>query len=411
MSSLENYLQKKFKVDASYFLRGGFWNTSGQFVGIIGGVAISSLFAYTLSESDYGTYRYLIGIGSLLSAFSLTGLGQSVLQATAKKYVEFYTETLTTGFLYSLGITLMSLLGSFYYFYNENFTLALGCVLIAIFQPIINTYKNTSSFLQGNSRFREAAFLQTFRTATITFTSAVAILTTQNILILFTLYLATQSLINLLSYIYYQPKKTGVISKSIFQKYFNYAKHASVRNIITNISLRLDTIIIFQQLGAIDLSIYTIANIIPGQIKGSFKNIAVLLLPKYVQHDDIKTIKKNTPRRSLQLFLIFTSITVIYILFAPFIYKLLFPKYESAIFLSQLVALSFPALILLMPLSALQAQLKEKELYYFSIQNLFVTIIVTIFLITEYGLTGAIIAKVITRYYRLIIAFYYLYRQ
>lgn len=411
MTRIEQYVQTKFKIDAPYFLRGGFWSTLGQIVGITGGIAVSSLFAYTLTESEYGIYRYLIGIGVLLSSFSLTGLGQSVLQTAAKKYYQFYLESVRTGFIYNLGISATGIVGAGYYFYNENITLALGCLLISTLQPVINTFKNVSPFLQGSKRFKEATLLHTVNTMIITAVSITAILLTQDILILFTTYLSTHALLNTVSHLYYRPKKSISTPADISHKYLCYAKHTSVRNIISGIIFRLDTIIIFTQLGATDLAIYAIANIIPEQIKGSFKNIASLLLPKYAQHIDIKSIKKNIPKRSFQLFLVFTAITIVYILLAPFIYRLLFPKYESAIFLSQLVALSFPAMILILPFGALQSQLKERELHILNLQGSILTLVLTIVLIGIYGLIGAVIAKILSRYSYLFLSYYHLYKN
>lgn len=410
MASLEKYIQTKFKIDASYYLRGGFWSTLGQIVGITGGIAVSSLFAYTLTESEYGIYRYLIGIGVLLSSFSLTGLGQAILQTAAKKYYQFYLESVRTGFIYNLSISAIGIVGAGYYFYNENITLALGCLLISTLQPVINTFKNVSPFLQGSKRFKEATLLHTVNTIIITAVSITAILLTQNILILFTTYLSTHALLNTVSHLYYRPKKSISTPADISHKYLCYAKHTSVRNIISSIIFRLDTIIIFTQLGATDLAIYAIANIIPEQIKGSFKNIASLLLPKYAQHIDIKSIKKNIPKRSFQLFLVFTAITIVYILLTPFIYRLLFPKYESAIFLSQLVALSFPAMILILPFGALQSQLKEKELHYFNLQSSCLSLVFTIILISTFGIIGAVTAKIFSRYTNLILLHYHLHK-
>jgi O-antigen/teichoic acid export membrane protein len=397
MTFIERFVQKKFHIDAPYFLRGGFWLSLSQVITIVAGICVSALFAHMLTEHEYGTYRYLIGIGVFLTSFSLTGFGQSVLQTAAKKYRQFYNETIGIALLYNLGITLASIIGATYYFYKGNDTLALGCIIVALIQPVINTYQNIFPFLQGSRRFRESTVSQTIKTIVVSGASIGAIFITQNILVLLAAYLLSHALTNLVSHFYYRPQNSTPTPPDVFTKYLSYAKNTSLRTIITSIAFRLDTIIIFTWLGATELAIYTIAMLIPEQIKGSVKNMATLIMPKYAQHSDITTLKKTVFKRSIQLFFIFSGIALVYVLAAPFLYTLLFPKYETAIFYSQLTALSFPTMIAVLPYSALKSQLRERELYSYTIQNSILSIILTLLLIWLFGLIGAVMARVASR--------------
>jgi O-antigen/teichoic acid export membrane protein len=397
-------------IDARYFLRGGFWLSVGQAATILFGLVTTALLAHYLSENDYGVYKYLLGIIAILSSFSLTGLGQSILQTAAKKYYGFYHETLKMNFRYSLFITLASLAGSVYYWLNANTTLAIGCLLIAALQPFITTYQFTPSHLQGSGRFKESTILHIGR---MFFASALTVVTlfyTKNIIVLFTVYLLGQFISNIASHFLFSPTYTKT-PKAIFDQYVQYAKHTSVRNIISNIAQRADTVIIFTQLGAVELAVYSIATIIPEQIKGSFKNLSTLLLPKYAEHTNTDQLKKSVPRRSLQLFTILIIITTLYILIAPHIYQLLFPKYSESIFLSQILALSFPAMIALIPISAIQSQLQEKNLYRLLTFESTIMLSLTIILTIKFGVLGTVIAKVATRYISLFYCYRLLYRK
>ena len=407
-SSAANFLQKKFNFDAHYFLKGGFWLSLTQIIVVLAGILTTSLFAHYMSETDYGIYRYLIGLAVLLSSFSLTGLGQSILQTAAKKYYQFYQETIRLNFLYSLSITVISLGGAVYYFINENLILSLGCILIAIFQPIINGFQNTQVFLQGSRRFREETIAQGIKVLIVSLASIAALFLSESILILFLVYLGVNSLVNVLFHIIYRPQHTPQTPPEVSVQYVAYAKSTSIRNIISSVSNRLDTVLIFTQLGAAELAIYTIATIIPEQIKASFKNLASLLLPKYAKHDDMRILKKSVPRRSLQLLLLLLPVTIIYIIAAPYIYELLFPKYEEAVFLSQLISISFPAMIAMIPASILQSHLKEKALYQNQIFEATIFTILLCVLVLKFGVIGAVIARVTTRYITGILYFYLL---
>lgn len=400
-----NFLQKKFNFDAHYFLRGGFWLSLGQGITLITGIATTALFAHYLSENNYGIYRYLIGLTVIISSFSLTGLGQAVLQTAAKKYYGFYEETLSLNFKYSLSIIFISVGFSAYYWFNGNSTLSIGCLLIALFQPLTSTFQFTQSFLQGSKRFRESTQLHAARMVFISLVSIVALVLTNNILVLFGVYLFSYFFTNIISHILLRPNNTTPTPAEITRKYLTYAKHTSVRNLLLNVAQKADSIVVFTQLGAAELAVYTIATIIPEQIKATFKNFTSLLLPKYANHTDPLAVRNSIPKRSFQLFILLLIITILYILVAPYLYTLLFPKYHEAIFYSQLTALAFPTFVLLLPYSVLQAQIEEKKLYEISLYSSIFQILSLIFFVYTLGLLGAIIAKIVYRIFFLLIVY------
>lgn len=405
--ALAQKIEQRFKVDARYFLSGGFWLTLTQAIVVLAGIITTSLFAYYLSETDYGVYRYLIGLAVVFSSFSLTGLGQSILQTAAKKYYRFYQETIKLNLLYSSAITLFSFVGAVYYYLNENVTLALGCLLIAVLQPIINAFQNTQAFLQGSRRFREATIAQGAKVIVVALASVAALYLTESVLVLFLVYLTANSLVNIAFHLIYQPHDTPATPPAVAHQYIAYAKSTSFRNIISSVSNRLDTVLIFTQLGAAELAIYTIAIIIPEQIKASFKNLASLLLPKYAKHDNMDILKRSVPKRSFQLFLILLAVTIVYIIAAPYIYELLFPKYEEAVFLSQITALAFPTFILYIPYSILQSRVAEKELQKITLYSSLFQIVIIFGFVFFFGLLGAIMAKLIYRIFFLITVYTY----
>lgn len=405
------FLEKRFRFDAHYFLQGGFWISTGQVIATCLGLVSTILFAHLLSPNDYGVYKYLIGLVGIFSAFSLTGLGQAILQTAAKGFGNFYKETIKVNLLYSCIVSVSSLTASLYYLFQDNLILSSGCLLIAILQPFINVFQFIPVFLIGKQKFKEATIFQIVKVFTSTLFLVSLLLLTKNVVFLFAGYLLVNLIINLISYKFYTKNDSGQSPSEVLTQYLSYAKHTSVRNLISNIAYRLDNIVIFTQLGAAELAIYTIANIIPEQIKGSFKNIASLLLPKYAKHNDINVVINSVPQRSIYLFVIFSLVTIFYILLAPLIINFLFPKYTGSITLSQLAALSFPAAVAIIPFSLLQAQKKERALHMLNLQSSAITVTLTLLLIPLYGLLGAIIAKICSRYYNFFLSFYYLHKE
>ena len=409
-SRLADYLANKYRIDAHYFLKGGFWLTFTQAVVILTGLLVTALFAHILTETDYGSYRYLIGLAIIFSSFSLTGLGEAILQATAKKHFHFYRETTVLNFLYSLPVVIIGLGGSLYYWLNGNTTLGAGCLFIAILQPIINTFQYTPAFLQGSKRFAASTVVQSLRTILVAASTSAALFFTQSVLTIFLTFLVSSVLINIVFYLLYNIAVSARTPDKIRKQYLTYAKNTSFRNFISAIGFRLDTVILFTRFSAIELAVFTIATIIPEQIKATFKSLASLVLPKYAVHPNPEMIKKGIPRRSIQLFLVLCLVTAGYILAAPYIYELFFPKYSEAVIYSQLFALSFPAYAYYVPLTLFMAKLDEKKLNDFHIHTGILQIIIALLLVYPFGIIGAIIARLGIQYLRMMYCFWLTYK-
>ena len=129
--SLENH----FRFDARYFLSSGFWLFLTQAGIVVTSLMVAVIFANILTETQYGYYRYIVELAAILTFFSLTGMGQTVLQATAKGYLSFFKQSIQWTLFYGFGITITASLCAAYYFYKDNEFLAIGCLLIAAFQP------------------------------------------------------------------------------------------------------------------------------------------------------------------------------------------------------------------------------------------------------------------------------------
>ena len=400
-----------FRIDAHHYVSGSFWGLIAQGITVVGGLLVTVLFTRMLSESDYGIYRYILGVAALLSVFSLTGIDQAVLQASAKKFRSFYSETLFLSFKFNLIISGLACMCALYYFLAGNSTLSSGLLLIAFFQPIINTFQFFQSNLIGNSLFKKAANAQSLKVAVTFCLSIIAILFTHNILILLLVFFSAASIANILAYYVFKPKQSPATPRDVLDKYILYAKHTSVRNIITEVSFRLDSILVFQFLGATNLAIYTIANLIPEQIKGTVKMFGILTIPKFSTHDTLQVTKNAIRRKIIPIFLVLTGISLLYVVFAPYLYTILFPKYLNSVIYSQIAILSLPATIGILPLTSLQVMLDEKKLYSLNLLVSIVSLTLTIALTITLGILGAIYARLATRYFNTFVAYYLLYKK
>ncbi len=403
------YLSKLARVNIRHYAKAGFWVSVSQVISIAGALLISVVLANLLPENEFGTYRYLISLGSIIVIFGLSGMTQSTLQATAsgyRSYLHFGTNTQLRWSLlsYSVGLVIAA-----YYLINGDFVLSLGCVVVTFLANISNTYQNIFAYFEGRQNQRLIAKLSLIKTVSIIIATVLPLFFSQNILFLVIGFLGSQALCNVLFFFFYKPKDTDDLSAGVLKKFTNVAKHASVRNIFSTLTTKADSILVFQQIGSKELAIYTIANILPEQIKGQFKNLSRLVLPRYVTYNE-KDIRTGMLQKSFSLFIFSCGLTIAYILCVPLVYKVFFPSYVSAIVLSQIAALAFPASAGMLPMNALQAKNLEREQYNIIIIGSVVSIGILVAGTVTYGILGVTIGKVISRYIYTILAYGHYWR-
>lgn len=406
-----HYIEKKFNIDAKYFVHGGFWLASAQGMTILASLLSTIFLTRYLSEHNFGVYRYIVSVGAFLTSFSLTGIPQSIFQATLKHIQGFYHKSTILTLRYSLGIVTAGFGTAIYYYLQGNTTLALGTLFVAILTPWSLLLQNAQAYLLGKRNFHAANYLQTIKSFFVAGTTIVALWFSTNILFLIAIYLISQMLASVVAHILLRPKDEVLTEYEEAEKLFQFARHTTIRNIIIGISARIDNILVFQHLGSANLALFTIANLIPDQIKGSLKHLVTLLIPKFSHYNTLPEIRRHLPFRSLQVGIVLIFITIATITLAPFVITTFFPKYISAIFYTQLLALGLPASLYQVPFAMMQAHTQEKALYTYHLYTAIFQIASTIIGIFFFGFFGAIGARIATQYIQLAVSWYTIYRS
>ncbi len=404
-------LKKLIRFDTNYVLKSGSWLMFGYVFTVLSILATSYVFANYLSPTVYGEYKYLLTIGVLLTSLSLTGLTAAVTQGTAKKIPGFFTCATKLGLRYELSITLLALLGSGYYFINNDTGLALGFLAIAIFQPLFNNSNLIFSYLQGKEAFQASTFAHIFKMTITGIAIVLSALFFEDPLLLLLTYLISNILVNYaVRYFAGVPTANdGNLDSKEVARLIRYAKHTSMRNIFTNIANQADKIIIFQNLTAADLAIYSFAIALPEQFKSITKSINTLLLPRFARHAP-KNVRGQMLYKTAIYSLFLLVLVTLYILIAPTIFRFLFPDYLESVYLSQLFSLTTFFAIAGLPTSALQSQMSNQNLYKLEVtvsiaQTLFVLVFFTLF-----GLIGVIWARILGRAVNTALAFWLFYK-
>ena len=381
-------------IDLTYVLKGGSYLTLGNFAAVFSNFILAFFFARLLPKEVYGTYSYILAWISVFGIFALPGMDRAVIQSVSNDFESSLILGLKKKIKYgSLG-TLAALLLGAYYFYNGNPVLAWAFFVGAVFIPFINSFQIYNAYLLGKKEFKTQMLYLILSQLFIALILITAIFLTQNIVYLVGIYLLANLIPSLIFFLRTKliakltgPKDPGIIS---------FAKHLSLINVVSTISGYLDQFLAFHFLGPANLATYTFAVAPPEQIKGLFQSIPDLALPKFSERSE-EDLKKTIKRKSIILFIFAALVVGIYILLAPWFYKIFFPRYLDSVFLSQIFALSMlntPATFII---PALTAHKKIKKLYWFNIISPVFQILIMTILTPLYGLIGLILARIIAR--------------
>ena len=381
--------EKFFKTDMVYVFKQGLWLSVGQAFALVSGLALSIIFAGVLPKEVYGNYKFVLTIGGLLSGLSLTGLGTVIVQAVARGAEGTLGEGVRTHLFWGGIVTSAGIVTALYYYTQGNLQLALGIATAGLSLPIIGAYSLYGSFLSGRHNFKANTLYWSMGQAINVLVMIVATLLTHNVFLLVLAYYLSQALGALA--LYFMATKRYKPNNVRDESIIHYAKHISVMNLFGTLANQLDKILVFHYLGAVELAVYTFAFALPEQLKGSFKNLFQIGLPKFAALSPLQ-LRKSILEKILRL----TSYTVIlvalYIFFSPFIFKMLFPRYLDSVFYSQIYSLGLLAIPGISLFSTyFQLRQQTRTLYKLNVIGNVATIILTFLLIKNFGLLGAVI--------------------
>jgi O-antigen/teichoic acid export membrane protein len=395
--------ERFFETDMEYILKGGFWINLPQVVSAVTSLLIAIAFANFVSQETYGVYKYVLSIAGIIGAFSLTGMNTAIVRAVAQGKDSTFPDSIPVQMRWSTLTLIAALTVSGYYLYQENFILAAGVLIVAVFQPISNVTNTFTAYLNGKSDYKTLA-KYTLASNFITAIALIAIITLQgNVILIIAAYFFSAALANTI--FYYRTRRLLGNSSPSDPEAIEYGKRLSLLNILGNVSGQIDNILIFHYLGAMELSLFAFAMLVPDKIKTLFRFTSVLALPKFSQksREEMRAIVKS---KTLKLLIVSVVAMVIYIAIAPLIYKTLFSQYTDSIILSQVFALTFLAIPVYIPSAALYSMGSSKELYWSSILNPVVHIVITFILVYFFGLWGAVTARIISNFFNLAFSLY-----
>jgi len=401
--SLLKKSEKYTKTDMIYLFKGGFWLSLGQVSGALIAFILSIVLANTLTQEDYGTYKYLLSAMEIIGTLSLSGLGIAVTQSVASGNNGVLRLSFRENVKWSVGMVIAGIIGGSYYIYHSNNILGLSILVIGLLSPVLTSAELYGSFLSGKKDFKRSSLYWLYTNIIISILAITIASTSGSPLLMIVTYLVSNTICNL--YFYFKTIKIYGVSGTEGDV-LNYGKNLTLMNIISTVAQHIDKILIFQILGSAELAIYTFAVAIPEQIKGVLKIPIKLAFPKISENKNY--VFNSNAKKKVEIFIISSIIiTIVYIYLSPFIYQILFPKYLTSITYSQVASITIFTAISGFFVSILQAKMKKKQLYINTITTNGIQIISNFVFIYYAGIWGAVFSNLFNR----IISFYIPYKM
>lgn len=400
LHGLLRWSEKYTKTDMVYLAHGGFWLTLGQAVSSLSALALAVAFANLVPPEVYGTYKYILSIAGMFAIFTLPGLGTALTRATAQGHGSIIHAATHLRIKSSIVGAISALIGSLYYFINDNNTLSLSLLIIAVSLPFFDTFTLYLSYLVGKRQFNVQTRYHVFSQIVSVGVLITTLVFTENILLILLAYFLPLTIVRFFLYLRTIRTVPREVDSSEQSATLTYGTHLTAMQILGVIAANIDKILLWKFLGPVQLAVYAFAIAIPEQLKGPLKGIGELALPKFAGQTP-EQIRQNMPALWRKLGLYATGlliISVLYILAAPFIFAILFPQYIESVIYSQIFSLSLITGVSTIALSILIAQKKTKAQYIISTVQPIINIALFAVLIPFYGIMGAIVAWVLGRF-------------
>lgn len=390
-----------FKTDMIYLVKGSFWLNGAQLINALVIFVLAIALANILTQETYGTYKYILSIAGLFGSITLSGLGSALSRAVAKGFEGEFVRSIKLNLKWETMILIAGILGAYYYYLNGNNTLALGLLIIGIFSPLKDSAELYPAYLAGKRDFKSLGLFSAFRAMTTSIWLLGTILLTKNPILIVASYFLIHTIVNsaLSLWVLKSKRPNNLLSNETI----SLAKHTSIMNNLAVFSDTIDNVLIFHYFGPAQLAIYNFSIAIPNQLGGLMKSISTLAMPKFVNQDKSE-FQRTMFHKSILVLLFGLGLAILYILIAPFIFRIFFPQYIDSVPYSQVysIVLLFSAAL---PVAFLDAQIAIRQKYIATISSNIFKIVAIFFGLYYFGLWGLIIGRVVSKIYAVSTAF------
>lgn len=377
---------KNFHLDKT-FLKSGFWLAIEKTVLAGKGFILVYLFANLISKETYGSYQFVTSLIGMMSVLAIPGMGTAIVQAVARGQDGTFKIGAQRIFLAAMWGSLLFIFSAIYYHNKEQTEIALTLLLVSATFPIHSIASLWRYYYTGKERFdlllKNSLIFECI--ALFFLLTALFIKPTVFWLILGGVVMPSFLSLLLLIKLFSQSAMLPIDQTNlIFGKKLSYAIG------LATFSTFLDKLLLAYFLGFVQLAVYSVALIIPEQMKGGLVAFMVPLLPRYSQNGNRLQLRRH--------FLIFLfssfALFLLMILIISIGFQFFFPQYiESRPYAYALLSILFFIPFILIE-TYFRSQKNERAVFASTFVSSVTGILLVCILVPIYGIWGAVAAKI-----------------
>jgi len=323
---LEKFSQPKYTAFAKKFMSVVFLRVLQKGLGLLSVYFLIN----ALTPEVYGQYQFILTVLAIFMVFTLSGSGNAIIQSVARGFPGTYKVLQYHSFFCSLsGSVLLLLIAAWYYWLDENISLALGFAMTAFLFPLSKGLLQWRAFKAGNKSFTSLAIWEGC-TSIVLHLSIIGgvLLVPGDYQIPLLAVLAIPALVNIYqTYAKYNELK---LEERYEEGSVEYSLKTTLYSTPTLLATHIEKVLLFFLLSPSALAIYVLAQKIPELLRNLFQDLGAVLAPYLAEYKSFS----NNIDQILKIFSLAVGITtlVVFYFFMPWLFEVLFDQtYQEAV--------------------------------------------------------------------------------
>lgn len=395
IEALETRLTKFLRLDVRFYGKSFFLMSLGQASGIVRGVATTFLMARWLPRNTMGEFRYVIAVFGIAGMFSLSGLFSSVIRGVAKGDTVIARIALKRILMFSpLGSLLLFIAALERYYLAHEPHVALALTLAAIAFPFYSVSGLYGPILTGKEEVKRLVTLAIANNLTFAVCFFLVIWRTKELIPVVIAYFVFDILFRgALTFL--ELRRLPI--KGDATEHLALGSHLTAIGVFQTLASQLDSILLQRFAGYGMLANYSIASLIPEQMKDFVTAMSGIILRRFSTRENTSKTLRETRRHFITVIGLSVVFIIAYAAIVPFVLPWLFPQYRNEVFPSIVYAIGLVGLGSIVGVNYFQAHNQLKRLWVFYIINTILQVGSNLALIPFFGAWGAVLSKTGTR--------------
>jgi O-antigen/teichoic acid export membrane protein len=391
---LISLLEKWTELDVLYFMKGGAWLFSTQFILIIAGLLLSITFARVTSKDMFGQFQFILAVLGTLSVFSLPGTNTAVMLGVAKGKDGSLFKGAWLKFRWSiLGAVGLVIAALYFYLLKEPRYSDIwpALLVLAVFFPLLYSFDVGQIFFSAKKKFSTNCLFLLLIDAGSAVAAIIVLLLSGSLFWTVVAYVGVQAVFTLVAFWQASLNSKNRNSDADMP---SYSFHLTVVNAIPQVRSYFDKLVVSYVLGFAATAVYSIASAMAEQLYAVSKSVGVIVFPKLAERR-ADVLGRAVKKRTGLLLLFFAVIAGIASLLAPILIPLFFSEqYASAVPIAQILLLiTIPRAAGFVIAKVFEVKKQQKKLYFVNLVYAGAEILLLTVLVPLYGLYGILFAK------------------